>query len=81
MAGGFAGAFLLQQGFTLPQALASFAALLAVRFVLRCLSLVLVRRIGVGGALIVGALVLATQFWPLLNARELQHAEMGEGFG
>ena len=70
MAGGFAGAFLLQQGFSLPQALASFAALLAVRFVLRCLSLVLVRRVGVRGAVIAGALVLATQFWPLLHARD-----------
>ena len=70
MAGGFAGAYLLQQGLSLPQALASFAALLAVRFVLRCLSLVLVRRIGVRGAMIVGAAVLATQFWPLIHARD-----------
>lgn len=70
MAGGFAGAFLLQQGFTLPQALASFAALLAIRFVMRCLSLALVRRIGVGGAIMAGALVMATQFWPLLHARD-----------
>ena len=70
MAGGFAGAFLLQQGFTLPQALASFAALLAIRFVMRCLSLVLVRRIGVGGAIMAGAFVMATQFWPLLHARD-----------
>ena len=70
MAGGFAGAFLLRQGLSLPQALASFAALLAVRFVLRCLSLVLVRRIGVSGAMIAGAAVLATQFWPLTLARD-----------
>ncbi len=70
MAGGFAGAYLLQQGLTLPQALASFAALLAVRFVLRCLSLVLVRRIGVRGAMIAGAAILATQFWPLIHARD-----------
>jgi len=70
MAGGFAGAYLLQQGLTLPQALASFAALLAVRFVLRCLSLVLVRRVGVRGAMIAGAAVLATQFWPLIHARD-----------
>jgi len=70
MAGGFAGAYLLQQGLSLPQALASFAALLAVRFVLRCLSLVLVRRVGVRGAMIAGAAVLATQFWPLIHARD-----------
>ena len=70
MAGGFAGAYLLRQGFSLPQALAGFAALLAVRFVLRCVSLVVVRRIGVRGAMVAGAAVLATQFWPLTDARE-----------
>ena len=70
MAGGFAGAYLLQQGLSLPQALASFAALLAVRFVLRCLSLVLVRRVGVRGAMMAGAAILATQFWPLIHARD-----------
>ena len=68
MAGGFAGAYLLRQGFSLAQALCAFAALLAVRFVLRCLSLFVVRRIGVRGAMAVGAMILATQFWPLAHA-------------
>ena len=68
MAGGFAGAYLLRQGFSLAQTLASFAALLAVRFVLRCLTLVAVRRIGVRGAMAAGAAILATQFWPLAHA-------------
>ena len=70
MAGGFAGAYLLRQGFSFAQALASFAALLAVRFVLRCLCLFAVRRIGVRGAMVAGAAILATQFWPLTYASD-----------
>ena len=70
MAGGFSGAYLLEQGFSLPLALAAYAAQLAVRFILRCFSLVLVRRIGVRWSMIAGAAVLAVQFWPLIHARD-----------
>ena len=68
MAGGFAGAYLLKLGFSLPQTLVAYAAILAVRFMLRFLSLALVRRIGFRAAIVLGACVVAAQFLPLAHA-------------
>ena len=66
---GFAGAYLLQQGFSLPQALACFAGMLAIRCVFRFAGLGIVRRIGFRHAVALGAIIGATQFWPFFYAR------------
>jgi MFS family permease len=70
MAGAFAGAYLLRMGFSLAQTLAAFAGLLAVRFMARSLSVPLVRLVGIKGATILGALIVAAQFFPLARASE-----------
>ena len=72
MAGGFAGAYLLKLGFSLPQTLVAYAAILAVRFALRFLSLAVVRRIGYRAALILGASIVAAQFLPLAHADRVE---------
>jgi hypothetical protein len=66
---GFAGAYLLQQGFGLPQALACFAGMLAIRCVFRFAGLGIVRRIGFRHAVALGALIGAAQFWPFFYAQ------------
>lgn len=68
-ASGFAGAYLLEQGFTLPQTLVAFAGTLAVRFVFRLWGLGIVRRIGYRRAVAAGALIGAVQFWPFVYAQ------------
>src|SRR5207302_284077 len=68
-ASGFAGAYLLEQGFSLPQALVAFAGMLAIRCVFRLAGLGIVRRIGYRRAVALGALVGAVQFWPFLYAK------------
>ena len=66
---GFAGAYLLQLGFSLPQALACYAGLLAIRCVFRFIGLGIVRRVGFRRAVALGALVGALQFWPFVHAQ------------
>ncbi len=68
MAGGFVGAYLLKLGLGLPAALATYAALLFVRFGMRFLALAAVRRVGMAGGLRLGATLGALQFVPLLMA-------------
>lgn len=70
LAGGFVGAYLLKSGFSLPAALAAYAAILAVRFVVRLAALKLVGLCGFRSALVLGACVCALQFPPLLRATE-----------
>ncbi|MBV9078412.1 MAG: MFS transporter [Methylobacteriaceae bacterium] len=70
MAGGFVGAFLLKLGFSLPQALIAYAALLATRLALRFLSLLVVRRIGYRGSIVAGATLAGLQCAPLTRADE-----------
>jgi hypothetical protein len=68
MAGGFVGAYLLKQGFSLPAALVAYAGLLVIRFGLRIVSLGIVRRLGYRRAVGLGAALGALQFLPLLHA-------------
>ncbi len=70
MAGGFVGAYLLKQGFGLPLALLTYAAILVVRFALRFVAMAVVRRVGMKGALRIGAALSALGFGPLLAAQE-----------
>ncbi|MFC7691501.1 hypothetical protein ACFQY5_19910 [Paeniroseomonas aquatica] len=71
MAGGFAGAYLLKLGFSLPVALAAYGVLLVLRFGLRGLAITIVRRVGMAGALRLGVLIGAVEFLPLLMAGSL----------
>ena len=71
MAGGFAGAYLLKLGFSLPVALAAYGVLLVLRFGLRGLAIAIVRRVGMAGALRLGVLIGAVEFLPLLMAGSL----------
>ena len=64
-AGGFLGAFLLQQGFGVPSTLAIGGASFAVRFFMRALALPAVRRMGYRHAFIVGTAACALGY-PLL---------------
>lgn len=68
MAGGFAGAYLLRKGFSVPETLCIFACLLLLRFMMRLLSLGIVRRIGPRGAMALGVAIASTQYLPLLWA-------------
>ncbi len=70
LAGGFVGAFLLQQGFGLPAALVAYAGLLITRFSLRALALEVVRSLGYRRTLMLGAALGAVQFLPLMQAAE-----------
>ena len=70
MAGGFVGAFLLEQGFSLPAALTAYAGMLVTRFALRLFALEIVRRIGFRRAMMLGAALGAMQFIPLMRAAE-----------
>jgi len=70
VAGGFVGAYLMKLGFSLPVALLAYAALLTGRFGLRLLSLEVVRRLGYRGAMMLGAVLCAAGFLPLMRAEE-----------
>lgn len=70
MAGGFIGAYLLKLGLGLPVALATYAALLILRFAMRFVALAAVRRIGMIGGLRLGATLAAFSFLPLMQAHE-----------
>jgi MFS family permease len=69
VAGAFVGAYLLRLGYGLAMALVVFAALLALRFCVRIVSLALVRRFGYRAAFMAGAGLAALQF-PLLIGAE-----------
>jgi MFS family permease len=71
MAAGFVGAYLLQLGFSLSEALVAYAALLTIRCALRFVGLGVVRRLGYRGAIVSGAILGATQFIPLLYADQV----------
>ncbi|GJD65620.1 hypothetical protein [Methylobacterium frigidaeris] len=68
LAGGFVGAYLLKLGFSLPAALSAYAALLSMRFGLRFISLSIVRRVGYQAAIVLGTILVAAQFLPLMGA-------------
>ena len=68
MALGFAGAYLIQGGLSLQEALSAYAALLALRCLLRFAGLQLVRKAGYRRAVFLGALLAALQFWPMSYA-------------
>lgn len=70
MAGGFVGAYLLKLGLGLPVALATYAAILSLRFGMRLLAVEVVRRVGLNGALRLGACMTALGFLPLLKAQD-----------
>lgn len=70
LAGGFVGAYLIKLGFSLPAALIAYAGLLTARFGLRLVSLGIVRRLGYRGAMVLGAALIAVQFFPLMRADE-----------
>jgi hypothetical protein len=71
LAGGFIGAYLLQLGYGLPAALLAYAALLAVRFCVRFVSLAVVRRFGYRAAFMLGAGLAAIQFPLLIGAADV----------
>jgi hypothetical protein len=68
MAGGFVGAYLIKLGLGLPVALATYAALLAIRCGVRLAAVAVVRRIGIAGGMMLGAVLGALAFLPLLLA-------------
>lgn len=68
LAGGFVGAYLLQLGFSLSAAIALNALLLALRFAVRAALVPLIRVLGMRAAIILGRIVMALQFLPLINA-------------
>jgi MFS family permease len=70
MALGFAGAYLIQGGLSLQQALSAYAALLTLRCLLRFAGLHFVRKAGYRRAVILGALLAALQFWPMSYANQ-----------
>lgn len=66
LAGVFIGAYLLQRGFTLAGALASYALFLGLRTCLRFAALEVVRRAGYVRALTLGTVLVGLQFLPLI---------------
>jgi MFS family permease len=70
MAGGFVGAYLLKLGLGIPLALTAYAALLLLRFGMRFLALEVVRKLGLSGAMKLGAGIASLQFLPLLLAED-----------
>jgi DHA1 family inner membrane transport protein len=68
LAGGFVGAFLLRLGFSLATAMAIYAGLYLARFVIRFAAAVVIRRLGIRRALLLGASLGGFQFLPLLHA-------------
>lgn len=71
LASGFAGAYLLQLGFDIPETVALYGLLLTIRFAMRALILPLVRRLGVRRAMVLGTVIAAFQFLPLIHADSL----------
>jgi hypothetical protein len=72
MAGGFVGGYLLKLGLSLPMALVAYASLLLVRFAMRFLALEVVRKVGLTGAMKLGAAIASFQFLPLLLAEDVR---------
>jgi MFS family permease len=72
MAGGFVGGYLLKLGLSLPMALVAYALLLLVRFAMRFLALEVVRKLGLTGAMKLGAVIASFQFLPLLLAEDVR---------
>lgn len=70
MALGFAGAYLIQGGLSLQEALSTYAVLFSLRCLLRFAGLYLVRKAGYRRAVILGALLAALQFWPMYYASQ-----------
>jgi MFS family permease len=68
IAGGFIGAYLLRRGLSLPATLCVYAAYLLARFLLRFLTLAVVRRIGPRRTLALGMSVAALQYVALFFA-------------
>ena len=71
LAGGFIGAFLLRLGFSLPTTIAMYAMLLAFRLAVRAALIPVIKRIGMRQALVIGRIVMALQFLPLMHADRL----------
>ncbi|WP_428483507.1 MFS transporter [Rhodopila sp.] len=70
MAGGFVGAYLLRQGFSLATTIVIYAILLLVRFAIRAVMLPVIRRVGMRRAILLGAGIAALQFLPLIGAEQ-----------
>ncbi|PPQ28297.1 MFS transporter [Rhodopila globiformis] len=68
LAGGFVGAYLLRLGFSVATAIALYALMLVVRFALRAVMLPMVLRLGMQRTILLGAVVVALQFIPLIWA-------------
>jgi DHA1 family inner membrane transport protein len=68
LAGGFVGAYLLRLGFGVATAIALYALMLVVRFVLRAVMLPVIRHLGMQRTMMLGAFVVAFQFVPLIWA-------------
>lgn len=67
---GFVGAYLLRLGFSLHLTIVLYAVLLVVRFSMRALMLPVIRRLGMQRALLLGTVISALQFLPLIRANE-----------
>ncbi|HVJ55601.1 MAG TPA: MFS transporter [Aliidongia sp.] len=66
VAGGFFAVYLLKSGVSLPLTILAYAATLVIRFFLRFMVLALVRRLGLRRTLVLGTIVRAAQFVPLI---------------
>jgi MFS transporter, DHA1 family, inner membrane transport protein len=71
LASGFVGAYLLRLGFGIAVTLALYAVLLGVRFSMRALLLPVIRRLGMRKSMLLGTVIAAFQFLPLIRANEL----------
>ena len=71
LASGFVGAYLLRLGFNIPVTIMLYAVLLAVRFLMRVVMLPVIRRLGMHKAMLLGTVIAAFQFLPLIRANEL----------
>jgi MFS family permease len=67
LASGFIGAFLLGIGFSLPDAIATYAGFYVLRYMLRFVALHIVRTFGFRRAIISGTIIYAMQFIFLLH--------------
>ena len=74
LAGGFFIAFLLAHGFSAVAVMLSFAAMLAIRLVLRPMILVIAPRTGLRGLILVGGLLFALQYLVLAHVNGLNTA-------
>ena len=71
LASGFVGAYLLRLGFSIPVTIMLYAVLLGVRFLMRVVMLPVIRRLGMHKAMLLGTVIAAFQFLPLIRANEL----------